>query len=310
MSKFHSVGGVAQVQRPRTISPELLPLDAEFIRYFDALGLDPNDKSQDTSGRNEETKTAPLFSWLVKVSERNRSSNSHPASPLTFEQYAVLGQRLNETANQQESRDSEEAVDAKHAELILQNTNSPWSAFICGSQGSGKSYSLSCMLENCLLQSDKIGRLSKPLTGLVFHYDTHSMGSPCEAAYLCSAGVPVRVFVSPSNYLSIKRAYSKFESAKGSVSVVPLVFQDRHLNIERMQKLMAFSDKEDGVPLYMEVMQDVLLPGTLIIPPGPQHITSLPANPSLPGHQPNLAKNGDYYSRYLRLRLRRVQTTT
>lgn len=259
MSNSHDVGGVAHVQEPCAISPKPFPPDAEFTRYFDALELDPDDKSQDISATNEETKTAPVFSWLVQASERNRSIRSQPSSPPRFEQYAVLGHRLDGTANQQESTDSEGAMDAKHAQLVLQNTNNPWSAFICGSQGSGKSYTLSCMLENCLLPSDNIGRLPKPLSGLIFHYDTHSMGSPCEAAYLCSAGVPVRVFVSPSNYLSMQKAYSKFGSAKGSVSVVPLVFQDRHLNIERMLKLMAFSDKEDGVPLYMEVMQDVPL---------------------------------------------------
>jgi len=36
-------------------------------------------------------------------------------------------------------------------ESILQNTNAPISVFICGSQGSGKSYTMACMLENCLV---------------------------------------------------------------------------------------------------------------------------------------------------------------
>ncbi|GLA19643.1 hypothetical protein AnigIFM62618_007760 [Aspergillus niger] len=43
------------------------------------------------------------------------------------------------------------------------NVSHPSSVFICGSQGSGKSHTLSCLLENCLIQS-KAGRLPNPLT--------------------------------------------------------------------------------------------------------------------------------------------------
>ncbi|GMF89725.1 unnamed protein product [Aspergillus oryzae] len=71
---------------------------------------------------------------------------------------------------------------------LLFNVSHPSSVFICGSQGSGKSHTLSCLLENCLIPS-KAGRLPNPLTGLVFHYDTFisdTVGSPCEASFLSS----------------------------------------------------------------------------------------------------------------------------
>ncbi|KAF2195615.1 hypothetical protein K469DRAFT_734157 [Zopfia rhizophila CBS 207.26] len=59
---------------------------------------------------------------------------------------------------------------------VLLNTNSPWSAFLCGSQGLGKSHMLFCILENCLLTNKQllsyIGKNLNPLAGL--------------AAYLCS----------------------------------------------------------------------------------------------------------------------------
>jgi pantothenate kinase-related protein Tda10 len=42
---------------------------------------------------------------------------------------------------------------------VFLNVNSPWSMFICGSQGSGKSHALSCVLESCLLSSPDLGQL-------------------------------------------------------------------------------------------------------------------------------------------------------
>lgn len=90
---------------------------------------------------------------------------------------------------------------------LLFNVSSPSSTFICGSQGSGKSHTLSCMLENCLIRS-KVGRLPNPLTGVVFHYDafiSDTVGSPCEAAFLSShPGVNVRVLCSPTNIRTIQ----------------------------------------------------------------------------------------------------------
>ncbi|KAE8376932.1 hypothetical protein BDV26DRAFT_282219 [Aspergillus bertholletiae] len=92
---------------------------------------------------------------------------------------------------------------------LLFNVSHPSSTFICGSQGSGKSHTLSCLLENCLISS-KAGRLPNPLTGLVFHYDTFisdTVGSPCEAAFLSShPDMQVRVLCSPTNLQSMRLA--------------------------------------------------------------------------------------------------------
>lgn len=89
---------------------------------------------------------------------------------------------------------------------IFSNTTAPSSTFICGSQGSGKSHTLSCLLENSLLNSDA-AIVPELLTGLVCHYDTFLSdegGSPCEAAFLASAGIPVRVLCSAANLRTIK----------------------------------------------------------------------------------------------------------
>ncbi|KAE8364923.1 hypothetical protein BDV27DRAFT_144891 [Aspergillus caelatus] len=98
---------------------------------------------------------------------------------------------------------------------LLFNVSHPSSIFICGSQGSGKSHTLSCLLESCLISS-KVGRLPNPLTGLVFHYDTFisdTVGSPCEAAFLSShSDVQVRVLCSPTNLHTMRQRLDTLES--------------------------------------------------------------------------------------------------
>ncbi|KAI9712698.1 MAG: hypothetical protein M1820_001319 [Bogoriella megaspora] len=142
---------------------------------------------------------------------------------------------------------------------ILLNTDTPWSAFICGSQGSGKSHTVSCMLENCLLRSlqPNYGQLPGPLAGVVFHYGSE-MESVCEAAYLCTNGIPVRVLVSPSRAISMKQTYENAFPNNRNLQVRPLKFQPKHLNASRMKTLMAF---EEGatVPLYMATIEKILM---------------------------------------------------
>ncbi|KAL1601986.1 hypothetical protein SLS59_005152 [Nothophoma quercina] len=54
---------------------------------------------------------------------------------------------------------------------VFLNTNVPFSTFICGVQGSGKSHTTSCFLENAVLLSPNIGHLESPVSTLVFSYD-------------------------------------------------------------------------------------------------------------------------------------------
>ncbi|XHG06018.1 hypothetical protein AWENTII_009229 [Aspergillus wentii] len=136
------------------------------------------------------------------------------------------------------------------------NVTAPSSTFICGSQGSGKSHTLSCILENCLISS-QAGRLPSPLGGVVFHYDTFisdSFGSPCEAAFLSShPDVEVRVLCSPTNVHTIQACYSRF-----NISVTPLQIDQRYLNTKRMMDLMAVGQDDGPMPLYMHTVQRVL----------------------------------------------------
>ncbi|KAH7085584.1 hypothetical protein BKA63DRAFT_485513 [Paraphoma chrysanthemicola] len=144
--------------------------------------------------------------------------------------------------------------DDESKNLVLLNTNSPWSMFLCGSQGSGKSHTLSCILENCLLTDKEIGKNPNPLAGLVFHYDRSQSGEVCEAAYLCtSLKTRVRVLVSRSNYKGLERRYKDLaEKVEGDIEVLPLDLRPSHLNVERMKALMAVG-KEGDLHLYMNL---------------------------------------------------------
>ena len=141
---------------------------------------------------------------------------------------------------------------------LFLNVNAPWSAFICGSQGSEKSHTLSCMLENSLIASD-LGKLPDPLAAMVFHYDkftSYSSSQICEAAYLCSSGIPVKVLVSPSNFWRMRNAYANLPGIPSGCkkpTVVPLLLKEKHLGVERMMSLMAVSEKDGPTPLYIEV---------------------------------------------------------
>jgi len=214
--------------------------DAELARYVTSLHLNDKQSSATATIWPEEIKMTPLFTWPAKQAAR--------LSKVNFEQYAVLGHEL---------PSADRPSGTLHTPIFL-NTNTPWSAFICGSQGSGKSYTMSCMLENCLLASSAIGRCLKPLAGMLFHYDAHSTGAVCEAAYLVTQ-MPVRVLVSPSNFYKLKALYESLPGLQGKIKVVPLLLKESQLNTQRMLRLMAFSDKGGAVPLYMEVIIQILL---------------------------------------------------
>ena len=170
--------------RATELTPEMSDTsDSELANYLAHLNIgDVSNQAADLGGL-EELKTTPLFTWPVK-----EAAACLQASRIeTFNQYALLGKELT-SANRAPRASPQDSA-------VFLNTNAPWSAFICGSQGSGKSYTLTCILENCLFQSRKIGKMPKPLGGVLFYYDTHSTGAPCEAAYLATH-IPVTVLVS------------------------------------------------------------------------------------------------------------------
>ncbi|KAJ6566950.1 hypothetical protein B0H19DRAFT_1025516 [Mycena capillaripes] len=135
---------------------------------------------------------------------------------------------------------------------IYFNTNAPSSAVICGVQGSGKSHTVSCLLECALIADSRVGLLPEPLSALVFHFDAQDAGRPCEAAFLSSpashrAALPhVTVLCSPSNVNRRRRAYASLER----VRVEPLYLSEKDLTADRMLAIMG-CDNIETMPLYM-----------------------------------------------------------
>lgn len=192
----------------------------------------------------EEVTTAPLFSLAASKALNNKHQDETPRIDRLFQQYGLLGLHKRST-NGTSSQDR----------LVYTNVSAPWSAFICGSQGSGKSHTLSCILENALIQSSPAGRLSSPLAGLVVHYDkftAYSSSQLCEAAYLYSSDIPITVLVSPTNYFAMRKAYKKLAGDTKMLKVRPLYLPQKDLNISMMKTLMGINNKADQ-PLYIEV---------------------------------------------------------
>lgn len=163
--------------------------------------------------------------------------------------------------------------------LVLANLHVPWSTFICGSQGSGKSHTLTCLLENLLINQDagaetaedagpSVGRLQTPLAAMMFHYDNFTGGTTtqlCEAAYLCSSGkVPVTILVAPSNLWAMRRLYHNLPGLPPDAPrprVLPLYLSDSQLTISRILKMMAVDVTSAGPgsgPLYMDLVRSII----------------------------------------------------
>lgn len=214
--------------------------------------------SGDNSGQKHETSTTPLFSLAAKHTaegggdtgagmQHSRLADEAPTQHhVILPQYGLLGFNIG----------NGHSIGAD--EPIMLNTNAPNSFFICGSQGSGKSYTEATMLESYLRPHDVPGKPGNPVAGVVFHYDIDSSGSVAEVAHLTSLGVKVDVLVSKSNEHVLRTVYMKELKNSKHLTVRPLELRSKDLSVERMNKLMAFSEQEGKVPLYMEVIQRIL----------------------------------------------------
>ena len=226
--------------------------------------------------------TTPLFSGKVLACVEGRRPKAFTPTKDLLPSYSFLGKVLDTFGG----RDQQSTDDVQSPKLdtsgiglhpsdqpcantisdnrLFVNMNAPWSAFICGSQGSGKSHTLSCMLE-AALKSSRLGPLPSSLSGMVFHYDKFTgfaASQICEAACLASTGVPVTILVSPSNFYRMETMYGKMLNLPPEASkplVAPLLLEEKQLNIERMMKLMAVDEKEGKISLYMEVSDKIEL---------------------------------------------------
>ncbi|KAF8914057.1 hypothetical protein CPB84DRAFT_1861377 [Gymnopilus junonius] len=169
-------------------------------------------------------------------------------------QYGVLGKVLSI-----HYKDQHEKIQDKRLYL---NTNAPFSAIVCGVQGSGKSHTVSTMLENMLISGfSAIGSLAKPLSGLVLHYGDGGPNSlPNETAWLSSSissfvnGPPVRVYVSRASLQTMQTIYNPLGD---KVTVEPLLFQNHELDAAAILSMMAVGSAETA-PLYMQIILSIL----------------------------------------------------
>ncbi|KAK3337535.1 hypothetical protein B0T19DRAFT_77772 [Cercophora scortea] len=194
-----------------------------------------------------EIKATPLFTEPVR---KYAHSVAGAIAEKPFSQYGLLAGDMGSIDNSNNSI-PQVSTDPR----IFWNIAAPSSFFICGSQGSGKSHTLSCLLENALAPCDA-NVLPRPLTGIVFHYDTFisdTGGSPCEAAWLSSnPNIKVRVLCPPTNIRTMRRLYKRFRN----VRVEELRLNARDLNTKRMLELMAAST--GSMPLYLHVVNRIL----------------------------------------------------
>ncbi|PHH89879.1 hypothetical protein CDD83_5052 [Cordyceps sp. RAO-2017] len=209
--------------------------------------LQPEDERE--SREASEVAGTPVFTASVRQYGRGLSARPFP-------QFGLLGFDAAKMATAAGRFGGRLAVDDDPR--LFHNVATPSSVFICGSQGSGKSHTLGCLLENCLIPSSA-NVLPKPLTGVVFHYDSfvsNARGAPCEAAYLSShPAVQVRVLCPPTNIASIRSIYEKLPN----VAVEELRFDESDLNTKRMLDLMAISSVQGGgMPLYLHVVTRIL----------------------------------------------------
>lgn len=105
---------------------------------------------------------------------------------------------------------------------------------------------------------ERLGRLSKPLAGLVLHYGENGGASqPCEAAYQCISSDPkilvpkVKVYVSPSQITTMKVLYKK--EFGNLVEVLPLKFAHCELDAQAFLSLMAVNSGAEP-PLYVQII--------------------------------------------------------
>jgi hypothetical protein len=224
-------------------------LECQFQTHLRLVRQNPTSiRNQDTQQKDEFQK-APLFSSAVA-----RKMGHLPSS-----QYGLLGEEIN-TPSVQPSEDH--AYDTADS-LVYANHSEPWSAFICGLQGMGKSHSLATMLENCLFESHQYGKAPNPLTAMAFHFDPYSSTystQHCELAYFCNAGIDVRVLVSPRNLKPMKTHYENLSGLPADAKrprVFPLKFSEMQLNNASIKALMSFGGSTSQ-PLYMSVLNELL----------------------------------------------------
>ncbi|KAG8902261.1 hypothetical protein FRC00_014086 [Tulasnella sp. 408] len=170
-------------------------------------------------------------------------------------QYGVLGSIV--------SVHAQGMVEVYNDNRIYLNTNAPFSAVVCGVQGSGKSHTVGVLLESMLIANDpRLGVLPKPLSALVLHFGESGAGAqPCEAAYQCVSTDPtvkppaITVYVSPTQYNTMKKLYQSI--FQNRIQVLPLKINHAELDAKSILSMMSVSTNKEP-PLYVQLILNIL----------------------------------------------------
>ncbi|KAI2464937.1 hypothetical protein F4781DRAFT_435952 [Annulohypoxylon bovei var. microspora] len=172
--------------------------------------------------------------------------------PRTEPQYGLIGVR-------QEPAGPGNVAASEEDRLVLSNMNIPWSAFICGSQGSGKSQTLACLLENALLDHCPYNMLPHPLAGLVMCYKQYpgmSTTQICETSTLCLSGIPVTVLVPHWNGWNGR--LPGLQSGSLIPKVMNLVLYEDQIDKARLLKLMGIDTATNVTPFYTDTVLELI----------------------------------------------------
>jgi len=189
--------------------------------------------------------TAPLIT-------RDAFELAHHAKSHT--QYGVMGRMI--------STHFKSTVHVPVDPRLYLNTNAPFSALVCGVQGSGKSHTVSVMLENMFVADcPSTGLLKKALSGLVLHFGEGGSSSlPSEAASLSATNQTdvtpptVHVYVSPASLKTMQAVYAPLGKR---VRVEPLLFTEDELDAQAFLSMMAV-ESSDSTPLYIQTVLSIL----------------------------------------------------
>lgn len=243
-----TVQSAKEEQAPRDQTPETevtSPLyDLSDVKA-DIEELQHLKKDNASESTEHEMRTAPLITREAFVAAGFKDR---------VVQYGVLGETL--------SIHSKSAVHVPIDPRLYINTNAPLSAVVCGVQGSGKSHTVSVLLENMfILGQDSIGSLDYALSGLVLHFGEGGPGSrPCEAAWVGASSQPgvtppkVKVYVSRSSLHTMKSIYAPLGDR---VRVSPLQFNESELDAQAILSMMAVGSSESA-PLYIQIVLSIL----------------------------------------------------
>ncbi|KIJ70249.1 hypothetical protein HYDPIDRAFT_172121 [Hydnomerulius pinastri MD-312] len=213
---------------------------------YDELQL-LHDSAVNVRGRSKdhELRTAPIVTRDAYVAAGYRENTT---------QYGVLGRAMSIFNKSQ----AYSPVDPR----LYINTNAPFSAVVCGVQGSGKSHTVSILLESMFIPNLRpIGSLQKPLSGLVLHFGEGGPSArPSEAAWVGTTDIPgvqtpkVKVYVSRSSLNTMTAVYAPLG---GKVTVEPLLFQKNELDAQAFLSMMAVGSSESA-PLYIQGVLSIL----------------------------------------------------